>query len=210
MPSLILNDQTFTLASPGPDQAVLVVGSQEPDSRITNCVVDASIADWGLKMSGNTGSVFTRCRFTGGKERALDMVQGSNVRFDSCSFYGGTTRVPITSYWCMDKRTDIGIKGGVNGVTFDSCMMSDILLGDHSIYDNPHSFHTGLRTTGISLINCIHPKGVGTPIILRVLNAEPPMITGTNVSILRYWPVAVKAYFTFAGTFIDSRKPTSP
>lgn len=201
MATQILTDQTFNTWTPGRDTAVLTIGTQEPNSIITNCVIDANGAEWGLKMSGNEGSVFDRCFIRGGKERALDMVQGRDISFNNCVFSTGKDRKPTTSKWSFSETCDIGIKGGVSDVRFRRCTMTDILLGDHCIYDN---VKITPKVSGIILDGCVHPEG--KPIIIRVLNAELPVLLNTNAVALVYWRGVVLTYFWIAGKWIDSRK----
>lgn len=203
MPSLILANQTFDTWTPARDTAVLTIGSQEPDSIVTNCTIVANGAEWGLKMPGNFRSVFDRCSFTGGKERALDIVKGEGSQFTDCQFSAGKDRKPIKSKWSFNETCDIGIKGGASNIRFTRCVMTDLLLGDHCIYDNPG---VGPKTSGIILTDCVHPAGKNTPIVLRVLNADMPKLVNTNAVALVYWRSAVSLYFWVAGKWIDSRK----
>lgn len=204
MPSLTLDNQTFNTWTPGTDSMVLVLGTQEPNSVVTNCQIDGNGAEWGLKMPGNTGSIISNSKLVGGKERALDIVQGSNTLFSHCEFGAGADRRGTTSKWSFSNTCDIGIKGGATNVRFEYCTITDVLLGDHSIYDNPS---IGPKTKGITLVNCVHPNGADTPIILRVMNAEMPALVNTNAVALVYWGPVVKTYFWIAGKWIDSRLP---
>lgn len=204
MPTQNLVNQTFATTSTA-DSYALILGTQEPASVITDCHVDGHGASWGLKMPGNVGSVITDTYLSGGSERALDIVKGNAISFKGCTFLAGADRPATKSRWSMAKTCDIGIKGGAFNVSFADCSMTDLLLGDHSIYDNGHPWNVGTPTKGISLVNCTHPAGKSTPIILRVLNAELPMLVNTNAVALKYWGGAVKVYFWFAGKWIDSR-----
>jgi hypothetical protein len=203
MPSIIATNQTFDTWTPGTDTAVLTIGTQEPNSLLSNCTINARGAEWGLKMPGNLNSAFTDCRIQGGKERALDIVKGSGSRFWDCQFSAGGDRKPITSKWSLNETCDIGIKGGASDIQFTHCVMTDILLGDHCIYDHPVITP---KISGIVLDNCQHPAGKNTPIILRVLNAELPTLVNTNAVALVYWRSVIFTYFWFAGKWIDSRK----
>lgn len=204
MASQTLLDQTFENWTPGKDTAVLTLGTQEPNSVVTRCVLNAKGAEWALKMPGNVGSQISQTTLTGGKERALDIVQGSGIRFDGCIFSNGADRSVTKSKWSFSKTCDIGIKGGATDIQFTNCTMTDLLLGDHSIYDNPKGM--GPKTQRIVLKGCRHPAG-NTPIVLRVWNAEPPMLVDTNAVMLAYWGPIVKAYFWVAGKWLDSRMP---
>lgn len=207
MPSLNLTNQTFSRSTQSAiDSLTLVIGSQEPNSTITNCTIDGSGGDWGLKMPNNTDSTFIGTSITGGKERALDIVRGSHLTFEHCTFGAGRDRAPITSKWSLKKTCDIGIKGGASDITFRECVMTDLLLGDHSIYDNPNG--VGPRTSGITLDNCSSPTGA--PIIVRAWNADLPTLTnGTKAVALKWNGLVLKIYFWVAGKWIDSRMPPS-
>ncbi len=205
MPSQTLADQTFDKWTPGRDTAVLTLGTQEPNSEVTNCVIDAKGAEWGLKMPGNVGSTIRQTHLSGGKERVLDIVRGGNLHFDECVFEAGHDRKPTKSKWSFASTCDVGIKGGTTNIRFTHCTLTDILLGDHCIYDNPGM---GAKTRGIILDNCVHPAGPNVPIILRILNAEMPTLINTNAVALVYMGLVVKTYFWIAGKWIDSRKPT--
>ena len=203
MPSQILTDQIFeTPIQSGKETYSLILGTQEPDSIVTRCTVNAKGGGWGLKMPGNTGSRFYGCYFTGGKERALDVVQGGNLRFEDCAFAHGPERKPVKTRWSLRKTCDIGIKGGAFDIRFDRCTMTDLLLGDHSIYDNPG---IGAKTRGIVLTNCVHPGGRDVPIIIRAYNADLPQLVYTNAVALKWCGPVVIVYFWVAGKWIDSR-----
>ncbi len=205
MPSQTLLDQTFDKWTPSTDTAVLTLGTQEPNSVVTRCAINAKGAEWGLKCPDNVGSIISQTTLTGGKERALDIVRGSGLRFNDCTFSAGVDRPPIKSRFSWAKTCDIGIKGGATDIQFSSCVMTDLLLGDHSIYDNVKG--VGPKTTRIVLKNCQHPNGKGTPIILRVWNADLPMLVDTNAVALVYWDTVVRVYFWVAGKWLDSRLP---
>lgn len=205
MPSLILTDQTFARSTQsGADSYALILGTQEPSSLVTNCTIDGSGGEWGLKMPGNVGSTVRGSRLIGGKERALDIVRGSNLAFVDCAFSAGTDRPRTSSKWSLAKTCDIGIKGGARDITFVGCTMTDLLLGDHSIYDNPSV--VGPRTGGIVLGHCANPNG--GPIIIRAFNADLPRLEGTNAIALQWCGPVVKIYFWVAGKWIDSRMPS--
>lgn len=205
MPSLTLTDQSIAASTTGSDSSALVLGTQEPSSHLTNCSISANGGNWGLKMPGNVGSVIKGCRLSGGAERALDIVQGSEISFEDCVFSSGADRAPTSSRWSFAKTCDIGIKGGADDIAFNRCTMTDMLLGDHSIYDNPSGL--GARTAGIVLTDCGAPNGA--PIILRVLNADLPTLVRTRAVALVYYRWVVRTYFWVAGKWIDSRLPSA-
>lgn len=208
MAALNLVNQTLAATSTAPDSCALILGTQEPDSIITDCHIDGHGAAWALKMPGNSGSIITDTYISGGTERALDIVRGHDLLFKGCTFLAGTDRAPTRSRWSWAKTCDIGIKIASN-VAFTACSMTDLLLGDHSIYDNggkPHGM--GAPTSGITLTDCLHPAGKETPIVIRVLNGEMPILVNTNAVVLKYWWPMTEVYFWVAGKWIDSRVGT--
>lgn len=200
MPSQILSAQIFDEWTPATDTAVLTLGEQEPNSQVTNCGILANGAEWGLKMPHNVGSTISRTALIGGTDRALDIVRGNGLRFVDCAFSNGHDRSATKSKWAFTKACDIGIKGGAYDIEFSGCTFSDILLGDHCIYDNPK---IGPKTRGITLRDCKHPEG--KPIILRILNAEMPTLVNTEAVALVYYRTVVLTYFWIAGKWIDKR-----
>lgn len=64
MASQTLLDQTFENWTPGKDTAVLTLGTQEPNSVVTRCVLNAKGAEWALKMPGNVGSQISQTTLT--------------------------------------------------------------------------------------------------------------------------------------------------
>ncbi len=204
MPTQTYVDQTFDTWTPGSDSAVLTLGQLDPYSSASNCVINAKGAEWGLKLPKNVGSTFNKCSLIGGTERTLDIVRGTGMQFSDCVFSAGADRAPTKSKWSFAKTCDIGIKGGATNISFSRCTFTDMLLGDHCIYDNVGQTQ---KTSGITLTDCVHPAGKSTPIILRVINAELPTLINTNAAALVYWGPIVKMYFWIAGKWIDSRIP---
>jgi len=104
MPAIIASNRDYTdKASSGNDSAVLVVGTQEPNSVFLNCQFLAPVGcEWGAKMPGNTGSRFTDCLFDcEDGERTLDIVQGSDLGFTRCHF---TYPDPIKTRFSLRKH----------------------------------------------------------------------------------------------------------
>lgn len=194
MPTQIWNNLTFD--TPMPDGAcVAILGTQEPDSRVNECNFDGLALRWGLKMPGNIGTVFEDCRFTGSAGRAVDMVKGSNVVFRRCTFLPCPARKPTTSKWSLAKTCDIGAKGGVQ-VTLQDCVLQDILIGDHTIYDNPN---LGPKAN-VTMTNCRRLDG--GPVIARIFNGE----LHTDRADILHWPLWVtKLYFWYENHFGDTR-----
>lgn len=196
---------TFACQAPGKDSYALILGSLEWGSTVDRCTIKADGGDWALKMPGNRDSVITGSSIYGGRERALDAVRGGNLTFNSCTFGCGLDRTPTRSRFSLRKQCDIGLKGGLVGAEFNDCVMTDLLLGDFSIYDH----EGGLRTTGVKLTSCRHPAGRDVPIIVRCLHATPPELVDTNAIVLRVPRLVVGAYFEFCRRFGDTRKPAA-
>lgn len=215
MPSQIYADQTFDKCD-ATNMYALILGTQEPNSTVDRCAISSNGCHWSLKMPGNIGSVISDTTITGGTYRALDMVQCRGQRFNRCVFGPGKDRAAkiTTSKWKLNQTCDIGIKGSSQDIQFNGCTMTDMLLGDHDIYDNPQPAlpflrgGVGPKVVGIVLTDCVHPAGKGTSIILRVLNAEMPKLVNTNAVALVYLDGVVKTYFWVAGKWIDSRTRT--
>lgn len=206
MPTQTYTDQTFDHSTQtGADSYALILGTQEPDSVVTNCHINGNGGEWGLKMPGNTGSVIRGSRISGGKERALDIVRGGHLRFEDCQFTAGSDRSVTKSKWSLAKTCDIGIKGGATDIAFTRCTMSDLLLGDHSIYDNPNG--VGPKTSGIVLTDC--KNLAGGPIVIRAWNADLPQLVNTQAVALKWCGLVMRVYFWVAGKWLDSRIPVA-
>jgi hypothetical protein len=103
-------------------------------------------------MPGNIGSVINNSSFTNGKERALDIVRGSNLTFNNCKFSNGTDRKATSSKWKLSKTCDIGIKGGFDTAEFNDCELLDAIFNvDPSTPEK--RFKEGIRLiSGCSII----------------------------------------------------------
>lgn len=206
MPTQNYTNETFATPDPS-NSCVVTLGTQEPMSTMVNCDVIGGKARWGLKMPENIGSLVSQTRLSGGIKRALDMVHCKGQSFLNCVFASGPDRKPTTSKFSLSETCDAGIKGGSKDITFEGCTITDLLLGDHTIYDNPNILP---KTRGIVIKDCVHPNGPGTPIIIRCLNAEKPTLINTNAVVLAYPRWVVLAYFWFSSHFIDTRKGVLP
>ena len=197
---------TFAAAQAGKDTYALLLGTEQSGSTMENCTVNAAGADWGLKMPGNVDSVIRGTALYGGRERALDAVRGGRRTFDSCTFSCGLDRQPTRSRFSLRKQCDIGIKGGAQGDRFVRSVFTDMLLGDFSIYDHDA---TCQPTQLAPIEDCVHPSGREVPIIIRCLNAVPPVLVRTNAVILKVPDVIVAAYFAWCRRFGDTRRPAA-
>ena len=182
----------------GSDSLIGGFGSQEPNSLIQDSVVIGLGVEWVWKMPGNTGSRLVRTRFSGGTERALDMVRGSDVVATDCTFDAAGQRPITISRFSLAKTCDVGAKGGAQ-LTLNNCVLSDMLIGDYSIYDNPV---IGPKARVI-LNNCRHPIA-GQPIIIRCIWGDY-IANGTNVSAYNVSAFSTKVYFALNRKFGDTR-----
>jgi len=182
----------------GSDSMMWGFGSQEPGSVMDGCRVLGIGVEWGLKLSANTGLRIRGGVIFGGTERALDMVRGGDVVVDATIFDAAGQRPVTTSRFSLRKTCDVGVKAG-GQLTLNNCVLSDVLIGDYTIYDNPA---IGPRAR-VVLNNCRHPVE-GRPIIVRCLWGDV-VANETNVSVLRLPDWAVKAYFALNRRYGDTR-----
>ena len=98
---------------------------------------------------------------------------------------------------------DIGIKGGVHDVVFQSCVFDDILLGDYSIYDQ----RDRPKTRRFTFINCKNKDG--GPIVIRGRYFEKNSLSllGTKAKVFIWPDFLTKIYWWYNRTFGDKRKP---
>ncbi len=182
----------------------LAYGAVSDDTLYTNCTFDGKTGEWGFKASFKFNLRFENCIFKNGAERAFDMVRGGDIYFKDCKFLNDGTRKK-TKGFTMNKTCDIGMKAGVRDVTFENCEINDVLMGDYAI-------HTGRPPTRrFKFINCKNPNG--GPIFVRGFDTDRKLIVeNTQVVTWFWWPVAVKAYFTFCKLFGDKRpgQPIDP
>ena len=199
MPSLTHINETFsTPFTAGAESMMGGFGSQEPGSLLQDCVVLGQGVEWAWKLSDNVGSRLVRTKFLGGTERALDMCRGSDVEATDCVFDSALQRPATVSRFSLAKTCDIGVKAGAV-LVLNNCVLSDVLIGDYSIYDNPV---IGPRAR-VVLNNCRHPV-VGQPIIARCLWGDV-VVNGTKVLSIEVPAPATKLYFTFNRHFGDTR-----
>lgn len=172
------------------------------DVEVTNCVVDAGTAEWGLKMSKCFNMKFKNCTFKNGTERAFDAVRGGSFIFEDCNFVNDNGSRAVTKSVFSTKRTcDIGMKGGVRDVTFINCSMNDVLLGDYTIYDQID--RPPVRR--IKFIDCCNQYG--GPVLVRGYHVDKHSITfeDTPHEVFFYWKWIKKLYWAYNRRFGDKR-----
>lgn len=109
------------------------------------------------------------------REDSIDCVRGSNYCFQSCTIEGSTT-----------------VKGAIDGLKLYNCVVSGTIeLGQ---YDN---YWTKGRapTRNVSLLNCCSPDG--SPIRVKLWNAEMPVVQNTNLKIVKIPKWVWLPYFLF-------------
>ena len=128
-----------------------------------------------LKASNCTGLVISGLTIPASREDSIDCVRGSNYLIESCTIQGSVT-----------------VKGAIEGFELNNCVISGTVeLGQ---YDN-YWFKGRAPTRYVRLVNCCSPDG--SPIRVKLWDAEIALIAGTNVKITRipkwiWWP-----YFLF-------------
>jgi len=111
----------------------------------------------------------------GSTEDSVDCVRGSGYCFDSCAIEGSTT-----------------VKGSIDGFSLQNCVVSGTVeLGQ---YDN---YWTKGRTPtrNVSLVNCCSPDG--SPIRVKLWDAEMPVVQNTNVKVVKIPKWVWLPYFIF-------------
>ena len=128
-----------------------------------------------VKASNCTGLTISGLTIPASREDSIDCVRGSNYTVQNCTVGGSIT-----------------VKGAINGYTiYGSCVSGTIELGQ---YDN---YWTRGRapTQNVSILDCTSPDG--SPIRVKVWDAEMPFVQNSNVKITKvpkwiWWP-----YFLF-------------
>jgi hypothetical protein len=109
------------------------------------------------------------------REDSIDCVRGSNYLIQSCTIQGSVT-----------------IKGAIDGFELNNCVISGTVeLGQ---YDN-YWVKGRAPTRNVSLINCCSPDG--SPIRVKLWDAEMPVVQNTNVKITKIPKWIWLPYFLF-------------
>ncbi len=177
-------------------------GNQLP-VEVNNCVIDGGNLRWASKQSLIFGITFNNCTFKNGTKRALDMVRGGNVTFNHCT-WENTSRKRVTSpFFTLGEQCDCGIKGGVHDITFNACVINDVLLGDYTIYDQQER----PKTRRVTFKDCVNPNG--GEIIVRGRYFDRKTIQKINTKVNAWtWPGFITSiYWWYNRKFGDTRKP---
>jgi hypothetical protein len=109
------------------------------------------------------------------REDSIDCVRGSNYLIQSCTIQGSVT-----------------IKGAIDGFELNNCVISGTVeIGQ---YDN-YWVKGRAPTRNVRLVNCCSPDG--SPIRIKIWDAELALIAGTNVKITRIPKWIWLPYFLF-------------
>ena len=210
---ITIEGKTFNLANTfNPDSidqktdglSVLCFNNDNRPVFVNNCIIDAQTSRWGAKHSQTFDSTYTDCTFKNGSVRAFDMVRGGTIKFIRCKFINEGTRKVVTSpYFFLSQVCDVGIKGGVHDITFEDCILNDVLLGDYTIYDQ----QVRPKTRRITFINCKNASG--GPVIVRGRYFDGTTIQKINTVVNAWtWPSFVTAiYWWYNHKWGDTRKP---
>jgi hypothetical protein len=128
-----------------------------------------------VKCSNCTGLTISGLTIPASREDSIDCVRGSNYTVQNCTVHGSVT-----------------VKGAINGLTLYGCVISGTIeLGQ---YDNYWS-RGRAPTRRVSLENCCSPDG--SPVRVKLWDAEMPRIEGTEVSVTRIPKWVWLPYFLF-------------
>jgi hypothetical protein len=193
------NETRFGIPEDGVDTAALTITQGMSGSVVRGCTIDGGLANVGLRVLGAFDLIFEDCVISGGVERALDIDRGGSIIFRRCRFDRGNSRPTTRQAKTLAKTCDIGIKGGARDVTFESCMMNDVMLGDYSIYNQVK----WPKTRGVTLKDCVNWNE--WPILIRMWDAEKPILVNTEADHFKAPASLVKTYFQYNVYFGDKR-----
>lgn len=137
-----------------------------------------------LKFSICTNTLVEDTYVVGGKEDCIDAVRGENYIIRRCVLH-------------PNGRNGITLKGNlkrafIRDVEFETHGSEcDIELGQHTIYSN--FFGTNQKTEAVVIENTNSKSG--KPLIVKVWNADKPVVINSNVKIQVVPKILVKLYF---------------
>jgi hypothetical protein len=128
-----------------------------------------------VKCSNCTGLTISGLTIPASREDSIDCVRGSNYTVQNCTVHGSVT-----------------IKGAINGFTlYGSVVSGTIELGQYDNYWQPGR----APTQNVSILDCTSPDG--SPIRVKVWDAEVPFVRNTNVKITKVPKWVWLPYFFF-------------
>ena len=117
------------------------------------------------------------------QEDSIDFVRGSNYTVQNCTVGGSVT-----------------VKGAINGLTlYGSVVSGTIELGQYDNYWEPGR----APTQNVSILDCTSPDG--SPIRVKVWDAEVPFVRNSNVKITKVPKWIWFPYFLFRRLTNDLR-----
>ena len=136
-----------------------------------------------VKASNCTGLTISGLTIPASREDSIDCVRGGGYTVQNCTIGGSVT-----------------VKGAINGFTiYGSVVSGTVELGQYDNYWKPGR----APTQNVSILDCTSPDG--SPIRVKVWDAEVPFVRNTNVKITKvpkwiWWP-----YFLFRRLTNDRR-----
>jgi hypothetical protein len=128
-----------------------------------------------VKCSNCTGLTISGLTIPASREDSIDCVRGGNYTVQNCTVHGSVT-----------------IKGAINGLTlYGSVVSGTIELGQYDNYWEPGR----APTQNVSILDCTSPDG--SPIRVKVWDAEMPLVQNTNVKVTRIPKWIWLPYFLF-------------
>jgi hypothetical protein len=128
-----------------------------------------------FKCSNVSNLTATGLTIPASREDSIDCVRGSNYLIQSCTIQGSVT-----------------VKGAIEGFELNNCVISGTVeLGQ---YDN-YWFKGRAPTRYVRLVNCCSPDG--SPIRVKLWDAELALIAGTSVKVTRIPKWIWLPYFLF-------------
>jgi hypothetical protein len=128
-----------------------------------------------VKCSNCTGLTISGLTIPASREDSIDCVRGSNYTVQNCTVHGSVT-----------------IKGAINGFTlYGSVVSGTIELGQYDNYWEP----CRAPTQNVSIFDCTSPDG--SPIRVKLWDAEMPLVQNTNVKVTRIPKWVWLPYFIF-------------
>jgi hypothetical protein len=184
------------------DHLSVLCFSGKRDVVVENCVIDGQSARWGSKASNGFNHTYNNCIFKNATARSFDMVRGGNITFNNCRFENDGSRKKITSPYAIAEQCDIGMKGGIRDVTFNDCVLNDILIGDYSIYDQADR----PKARRFTFNNCKNLDG-GAIIIRGKYFEKNSLVLNNTKAKVWIWPeLLTKLYWAYNRKFGDTRK----
>ncbi len=128
-----------------------------------------------FKCSNVSGLTATGLVIPASREDSIDCVRGSNYLIQSCTIQGSVT-----------------VKGAIEGFELNNCVISGTVeLGQ---YDN-YWVKGRAPTRYVRIVNCCSPDG--SPIRIKIWDAELALIAGTSVKVTRIPKWVWLPYFLF-------------